>query len=111
MIADQKQSIEIKSIVENAGVEINRNDMAICPFHNEKTPSFKIYPDRVHCFGCGFDQDVIGFVMAYYNLSFQDALKHLGIEQGRITPKMSAEIEQRKRRTELIKQFKEWCGD
>jgi hypothetical protein len=115
VIADLKQGIDIASVVESAGVETNRNGMALCPFHNEKTPSFKIYErngvQRCHCFGCGFDQDVIGFVMAYYNLSFQDALKHLGIEQGRITPKMSAEIEQRKRKTELIKQFKKWCGD
>ena len=93
-----KQNIDLASIIESAGVTLNRNGFGLCPFHDEKTPSFKVFPDnRFKCFGgCGEHGDVIDFVQKFYGLSFQDALKHLGIEQGELTPKMKAEIERRK---------------
>ena len=45
-----------------------------CPFHNEKTPSFHVRPDRqtYHCFGCGVGGNVITFMMEYENYSFQE---------------------------------------
>jgi len=57
-----------------------------CPFHQEKTPSFKIDPATGlwHCFGCGAGGDVFGFVMRRENLEFPDALRLLS-ERGRIT--------------------------
>ena len=55
------------------------NFLALCPFHNEKTPSFNITPSRqiFHCFGCGEGGDVIRFVMLYENLPFPDAATRL----------------------------------
>jgi len=115
MLIAKKNNIDIVYIIESAGIELKRSGtrhIGLCPFHAEKTPSFTLFPDGgFKCFGCGESGDVIDFVKKLHGLSFQDALKHFGIEQGRITPKMSAEIKQRKRRTELIKQFKKWCGD
>jgi DNA primase len=115
VIADLKQSIDLASIVENAGVELKGYGcryVGLCPFHTEKTPSFYVFNDGCFkCFGCGESGDVIDFVQKLYGLSFQDALKHLGVEQGRITPEMKRSIEQKKRKAELIKQFKKWCGD
>lgn len=52
--------------------------------------------------------DCIDFIQKLHGLSFKDALKYLGIEQGRITPEMQRSIKQRKRRAELVKQFKDW---
>lgn len=51
----------------------------LCPFHNEKTPSFQVYPDegRYVCRGCGRGGDVIAFWREKYNLSFPDAVKEL----------------------------------
>lgn len=51
----------------------------LCPFHNEKTPSFSVAPDKqiYHCFGCGASGNVITFVMEYENYSFLEAVKHL----------------------------------
>jgi DNA primase len=52
---------------------------ALCPFHNEKTPSFNVNPDRqaFYCFGCQKGGDVIAFVMEHEGLPFQDALHML----------------------------------
>lgn len=51
-----------------------------CPFHNERTPSFYVSPDKgfVHCFGCGAHHDVIGFVQRYEGLGFTEACERLG---------------------------------
>lgn len=55
------------------------NVKGLCPFHNEKTPSFVVSKDKqmYHCFGCGASGNAIGFVMAIENLDFLDALEHL----------------------------------
>ena len=59
-----------------------------CPFHNEKTPSFYIYTDNYHCFGCGAHGDAISYVREQQGLGFIDALKWLakkfGIEAGEL---------------------------
>ena len=60
--------------LDKYGVEVNRKGFAKCPFHSEKTASFRVYPDGTyHCFGCGAHGDVITFVMNIQNLSFEDA--------------------------------------
>ena len=56
-----------------------RDYVCLCPFHNEKTPSCYIHPDRdfFHCFGCGAGGDVITFTMKYNNLEYLEAVKLL----------------------------------
>jgi DNA primase len=56
-----------------------RNFKALCPFHNEKTPSFNVSPEKqiFHCFGCGAGGDVISFVMRKENMTFPEAVRHL----------------------------------
>jgi DNA primase len=51
----------------------------LCPFHNEKSPSFSVSPGKqmYYCFGCGAGGNVFTFVMEYENYSFQEAMKHL----------------------------------
>lgn len=114
MIAEFKQNINLVSLVESSGIELNRRGtrhVGLCPFHDEKTPSFFVFQDNHYkCFGCGEHGDVIDFVQKLYGLSFKDALKYLGIEQGRITPKVRQDIEKRKRRAELVSQFKDWIN-
>ena len=62
-----------------------RDYICLCPFHNEKTPSCHIHPDKefFHCFGCGAGGDVITFVMKYHNLDYWEAVKMLA-ERGNI---------------------------
>lgn len=59
-----------------------------CPFHNEKTPSFYIYTDNYHCFGCGAHGDAISFVREQQGLGFIDALKWLSKKYGISAPEL-----------------------
>lgn len=56
-----------------------RNYQACCPFHNEKTPSFTVAPDKqfYHCFGCGAHGNAISFLMEYERLEFPEAVEEL----------------------------------
>lgn len=114
MIQTAKNSINLLDVVQAAGVELKQRGsrhVGLCPFHDEKTPSFYVFDDGgFKCFGCGESGDVIDFVQKIYGLSFQDALRHLGIEKGELTPLMKAEIEQRKRKAELVRRFRLWVG-
>lgn len=66
-----------------------RNYKALCPFHQEKTPSFNINPERqiYHCFGCGAGGNVISFLMEYEKLGFLDALRELADRAGISLPR------------------------
>lgn len=114
MLPELKQNISLVSVVNAAGIELRQNGnryVGLCPFHDEKTPSLYIFPDnRFKCFGCGEYGDVINFVQKFYNLSFKDALKHLGIEQGRITPEIRKDIQERKHKAERVKKYKDWLS-
>ncbi len=84
-----EQILAATDIVEVIGsyIQVKRagpSYKALCPFHNEKTPSFNINPVRqfFHCFGCGKSGDAITFVREYENLTFSDAVKKLGSRAG-----------------------------
>jgi CHC2-type zinc finger protein len=115
MIADLKQNIDLVPVVQAAGVELKQRGtrhVGLCPFHSEKTPSFYVFDDNHYkCFGgCGEHGDVIDFVQKLYDLSFPEALRHLGIERGELTPQMKARIRERKQKAELVRRFDQWCG-
>lgn len=82
--------------------------IGLCPFHNEKTPSFSVSPQRgiFHCFGCGVGGDVISFVMRMDNIPFYEAVKKLADESGIVLPEVAPQNKQSaeaaRRRKEII---------
>ena len=76
---DIKNRINMIDICKTYGFNIQRGNFICCPFHNEKTPSLKLYDGNrgFYCFGCGEHGSVIDFVMRYFNLDFQKAISKL----------------------------------
>ena len=75
------QRVKLKRAGKNYG--------ACCPFHEEKTPSFTVSPDKqfYYCFGCGASGNAVGFLMDYERLSFPEAVEQLSHLQGLEVPK------------------------
>lgn len=114
MISEAKENIDLVAVIESAGIELKRSGTrlsGLCPFHQDRTPSFFVFQDnKFKCFGCQESGDVIDFVQKMYGLSFRDALKHLGLERGKITPKIREDIKRRKHRAALVREFKNWLN-
>ena len=77
-----KEVLPITNILRFYGVEVKQKNKTLCPLHNEKSPSFTIYPstNTWHCFGCGAGGSAIDFVMLYFGLAPLDAAKKLDID-------------------------------
>ena len=77
------KSVSTREAAAFYGIEVKRNGMACCPFHDDKNPSMKVDP-RFHCFGCGADGDVIDLTAPLYNLSLKEAAEKLAQDFGLI---------------------------
>jgi DNA primase len=114
-IYDLKQSLDLASIVEGAGIELKRSgsrNVGTCPFHSDETPSFCVFPDgHFKCFGCGEHGDVIDFVQRFHNCDFKEALSILGIRPEGLTPEKREELKQLQRQRERVKAFRKWEVD
>ena len=73
--------------------------LGLCPFHNEKTPSFSVSGSKqiYHCFGCGAGGNVFTFLMEYENYSFPEAMKQLAERAGVKLPEAEFDEEAKKR--------------
>ncbi len=88
------------------------NHWGLCPFHNEKSPSFSVAGNKqmYHCFGCGAGGNVFTFIMNYENYTFPEAIKMLAERAGVQLPELEYSDEMRKRqnkRTKLLEVNKE----
>ena len=79
------------------------NYLGLCPFHNEKTPSFSVSPSKgiYKCFGCGKAGNAVGFIMEHEHYSYPESLKFLAkrygidVEEEEMTPEMQQELDER----------------
>ncbi|TPW35898.1 DNA primase [Oecophyllibacter saccharovorans] len=78
-------------------VRSGRNWKTCCPFHGEKTPSFYIYDDHYHCFGCGAHGDAITWTMQTEGSSFPEAVERLAGEVGLEMPQQDPRAEETRR--------------
>ena len=107
---DIKDRVDLGDLVRFYGLEVDSGGFACCPFHNERHPSFKVYEDHYHCFGCGEHGDHVDFVQKLYGLSNIEAAKQinkdfgLGLETGEI----AKPIKPRLRKND---EFKMWIDE
>src|SRR5512138_1439978 len=101
-----KQQADIVRIVgdyvrlKKAGAQ---NYSGLCPFHNEKTPSFSVHATRqfYHCFGCGASGDVFSFVQKVENITFPEAVRSIAQKLGVPMPRVSFSSPQEAREAKL----------
>ena len=87
VLEDIKARIDLADLISSYGISVKHagaSQVACCPFHNEKTPSFNINTSKgfYHCFGCGESGDAIKFVMKYEGLDFMSAVRKLAEQCG-----------------------------
>jgi DNA primase len=110
VVSEIRDRIDIVDLVQGYVPSLKKtgaNFKGLCPFHNEKTPSFIVFPDsqNFHCFGCGKGGDLFTFYMQLENVEFRDALKDLaaraGVELELGVPKPPEEKEKQQRLIEI----------
>ncbi len=105
MRCDIEQTISMYVPLKRRG----KNLVGLCPFHNEKTPSFTVYPDSqsFYCFGCGAGGEVVSFIRRAENLDYYEAVKYLADKAGMVMPSEGFDnsmAEKRRRMYEINKE-------
>lgn len=105
LVEEIRQKNDIVDVISSY-VKLQRkggSHMGLCPFHNEKSPSFSVSAAKqmYHCFGCGVGGNVFTFLMEYENYTFVEALKHLAGRVGVTLPE--AEISEEAKRQAGVK--------
>ncbi len=117
-----KEHLTARQAAEYYGLQVKRNGLACCPFHDDKHPSMKI-DKNYHCFACGVGGDAIDYVSRMFGLSQYDAaLKLIGDFTLPVDAKGSAELSvqekerirrektERERITRIQERFEKWCS-
>jgi len=89
-LTSQIRNIDLAEIVRGAGTQLRpaggQRLVGLCPFHDEKSPSFFVFPDaRYHCFSCGEHGNAVDFIQKLHGCGFKQALKIIGIRQGKLS--------------------------
>lgn len=82
VFSEIKYRLSMPEVARFYGLEMNRAGMACCPFHDDKSPSLKVYDDHFYCFGCGATGDQTGFVAKLFGLRQIDAAKKISEDFG-----------------------------
>ncbi len=105
-IQELQDKVDIESVI-SANISLKRRGktlVGLCPFHNEKTPSFTVYPESnsFYCFGCGAGGDVITFVRRMENLDYIEAVKSVAQMAGVSMPEDGYDDTLSKQRMRLL---------
>ena len=98
-LVDRNDIVDVVGSYVNLSKKSGANYFGLCPFHNERTPSFAVNPSGqfYHCFGCGKGGGVINFIMEVENLSYPDAIRLLAERAGMQVPEDSYDRDSKKR--------------
>ena len=75
-----KAAVTLRQAAEHYGLQVRRNGMTCCPFHNDRHPSLYVSDDRYHCFACGEHGDVIDLTAKLFDLRLYDAARKLALD-------------------------------
>ena len=113
-----KAAVPLRQAAENYGLELRRNGMTCCPFHEDRHPSLKLNEDYFFCFGCGASGDVIDFTARLFGISLKDAAEKLAADFGisadakpvavRQNPSRLEELRCRRALTDYLHLLKKW---
>ena len=106
-----KQNICVPDAAEHYGLQVNRNGMCSCPFHEDRHPSMKLNERYFYCFGCGATGDVIDFVARLLDLSAYEAAQRLAADFGLDTsrPSVVAQVKKYRPRVNQLKRDENFC--
>ena len=102
-----KQNICVPDAAEYYGLQVNRNVMCSCPFHEDRHPSMKLNERYFYCFGCGATGDVIDFVARLFGLNSYEAAQKLAQDFGIDPDKPPAAIALPKPERPLLKAYRQ----
>ena len=122
IFSEVKEHLTARQAAENYGLQVKRNGLVCCPFHDDKHPSMKI-DKNYHCFACGVGGDAIDYVSRLYGMSQYDAALKL-IEDFSLPISISGkeifneqekarirkEREEKERIIHIKERFKKWCN-
>lgn len=77
-----KSMVTPRMAAEHFGLNVSRNGMVCCPFHDDQHPSMKLYEDHYHCFGCQANGDVIAFISKLFGITPLEAAQKLAVDFG-----------------------------
>ncbi len=98
-----KQSLNLIDVARFYGIEVNRSGFTSCLFHNERTPSLKLYSDHFYCYGCGKSGDVIALIAERLNVSQFESAKIIMNDF-----RLSSEALKVKAKPQIIINYSEW---
>ncbi len=102
-----KVAVTVRQAAEHYGLEVNRNGMVCCPFHEDRHPSMKLNEDYFYCFGCGATGDVIDLVARLFGISNYEAVQKLAYDFGIDPDKPPAAIALPKPKRPLLKAYRQ----
>lgn len=104
---DLEAALSMRDVLERYGIVPNHAGYICCPFHREKTASFKVYEKDYHCFGCGENGDIFDFVQKMEDVSFREAFQILGGTYERPTFSSRLAVYRSKKRWEMARKEQE----
>lgn len=110
-----KDRVPVRDAAERYGIQVSRNGMCKCPFHQDNDPSMKFYNKRFHCFGCSANGDVVDFTSRLFNISLKDAAKKIAVDFGLHVDEKATDVKISRRRpisnAEVSAHQKAYCFD
>ena len=118
ILARIRDSVDIVELISQSVAlkKAGANFKGLCPFHEEKTPSFNVHPGKriFHCFGCSRGGDIFKFLMFHQNLTFPEAVKTLAGKAGVSLPtarRETTEDRARERKNKEIWKINAWAAE